>query len=224
MTAGDDRPGRRGMDRRDVLRRSAILGGGLVWTVPTVQAIMPSAFAQEGSFPQEELCLLYAVKIDFDPETGAITEVNDGPEFIAAAFDCLSPGELEQVHQGGSLFITSAIVNPGATEEETTMVVELDSQARDIRGWSKAGQGCTEVVPDLVNPRAIVTFAKGSDGRALSNGQLLFCVPQGAEPEAPATWPPTAVVTSGQLDDGEGGGEFGNAPAGGAGHYSRPGG
>jgi hypothetical protein len=36
---------RTGMDRRDVLRRSAILGGAMVWTVPAVQSIAGAAFA-----------------------------------------------------------------------------------------------------------------------------------------------------------------------------------
>jgi LPXTG-motif cell wall-anchored protein len=40
----DDDPGR-GLSRRDVLRRGAAVGGALVWTVPVVQSVTPSAFA-----------------------------------------------------------------------------------------------------------------------------------------------------------------------------------
>lgn len=34
-----------GLDRRAVLRRGAVLGGSLVWTVPAVQSIAGAAFA-----------------------------------------------------------------------------------------------------------------------------------------------------------------------------------
>lgn len=34
-----------GIDRRNVLRRGAILGGALVWTVPAVQTLSGAAFA-----------------------------------------------------------------------------------------------------------------------------------------------------------------------------------
>lgn len=43
-TLGDD-PGSGGLDRRAVLRRGAILGGALVWTVPAVQTLAGPAFA-----------------------------------------------------------------------------------------------------------------------------------------------------------------------------------
>jgi hypothetical protein len=34
-----------GLSRRSLLRRGAALGGALVWTVPVVQSVTPSAFA-----------------------------------------------------------------------------------------------------------------------------------------------------------------------------------
>lgn len=34
-----------GLDRRSVLKRGAVLGGGLIWTVPAVQTIAGPAFA-----------------------------------------------------------------------------------------------------------------------------------------------------------------------------------
>lgn len=40
----DDEPGR-GLTRRDMLRRGAVVGGALVWTVPVVQSVAPSAYA-----------------------------------------------------------------------------------------------------------------------------------------------------------------------------------
>jgi LPXTG-motif cell wall-anchored protein len=40
----DDEPGR-GLTRRDMLLRGAAVGGALVWTVPLVQSVTPSAYA-----------------------------------------------------------------------------------------------------------------------------------------------------------------------------------
>jgi hypothetical protein len=36
-----------GMSRRDLLRRSAIVGGALLWVAPAIQSVAPKAFAQE---------------------------------------------------------------------------------------------------------------------------------------------------------------------------------
>ena len=35
-----------GMSRRDLLRRSAIVGGTLLWVAPAIESIAPKAFAQ----------------------------------------------------------------------------------------------------------------------------------------------------------------------------------
>jgi hypothetical protein len=42
---------RSGPNRRDVLRRGAILGGAMVWTVPVVQTFGGAAFAATGTPP-----------------------------------------------------------------------------------------------------------------------------------------------------------------------------
>jgi hypothetical protein len=44
-----------GMNRRDVLKRGALVGGALVWTVPAVQTLAAPAFAA-GSDVNEKLC------------------------------------------------------------------------------------------------------------------------------------------------------------------------
>lgn len=45
--------GQGGLDRRQLLRRGAIVGGTLVWAAPTVQAFAKPAFAQTGSPPPD---------------------------------------------------------------------------------------------------------------------------------------------------------------------------
>jgi hypothetical protein len=40
-----------GMSRRDLLRRSAIVGGTLLWVAPAIQSITPKALARQGPSP-----------------------------------------------------------------------------------------------------------------------------------------------------------------------------
>src|SRR5687767_6787039 len=42
-SSGNDQPG--GIDRRSLLRRSAVVSGVVVWTTPVVQTVMSPAFA-----------------------------------------------------------------------------------------------------------------------------------------------------------------------------------
>ena len=60
-----------GLDRRNVLRRGAVLGGALVWTVPAVQTLSGAAFAA-GS----PLC---TVEVRFIDENGACLKVTFTP-------------------------------------------------------------------------------------------------------------------------------------------------
>ena len=63
-----------GLDRRTMLKRSAIVGGALVWTTPVVQSLAGPAFAQEVS-PVTQGCISgsltdrYFVKIDGNGST-----------------------------------------------------------------------------------------------------------------------------------------------------------
>jgi hypothetical protein len=53
MSKKDDSTMRRelGISRRELLRRSAIVGGTLVWAAPVIQSITPPAYAQMGQSP-----------------------------------------------------------------------------------------------------------------------------------------------------------------------------
>jgi hypothetical protein len=57
---------RSGPNRRDVLRRGAILGGAMVWTVPVVQTFGGAAFAATGTPP----CSPDEIQVN-DPTSGA---------------------------------------------------------------------------------------------------------------------------------------------------------
>lgn len=45
-----------GVTRRQMLRRSAIAGGTLLWAVPVIQTLGPAAFAQTGSTNHHKCC------------------------------------------------------------------------------------------------------------------------------------------------------------------------
>jgi len=45
----------RGLDRREFLRRSAIVGGTVAWMTPVIQSLAPPAFAHSVS-PTEDCC------------------------------------------------------------------------------------------------------------------------------------------------------------------------
>lgn len=99
-----------GLDRRTVLRRGAILGGALVWTVPAVQTLAGPAFAAGspciGKFQYSDdrgVCVKVQYLADNDCcdciSTTAAALAASGPAgvpasayFSAAAFLCQSPG------------------------------------------------------------------------------------------------------------------------------------
>jgi hypothetical protein len=53
-----------GMNRRDVLKRGAMVGGALVWTVPVVQSIAGPALAAQGSEAPELCAFTLIVSVD----------------------------------------------------------------------------------------------------------------------------------------------------------------
>lgn len=63
-----------GLDRRSVLRRGAILGGAMVWTVPTVQSIAGAAYAAgttctaEITYNYTERGTSYCVNVKYIPD------------------------------------------------------------------------------------------------------------------------------------------------------------
>lgn len=88
-------PKREGLDRRAVLRRGAILGGAMVWTVPAVQTIAGPAFAAgtpcigRVEYKQNGVCL-YAVEYKADDAccdciSTTLTLLGLGPAGIVAA-------------------------------------------------------------------------------------------------------------------------------------------
>lgn len=80
-----------GVSRREMLRRSAIAGGTLLWAAPVIQSIGPSAFAQVGSQTYHKCCFCFRPRRWAPAPT---TCINNGmpPDADACAAVCANLG------------------------------------------------------------------------------------------------------------------------------------
>ena len=79
----EEKPG--GFTRRDMLKRSAVVGGTLVWAAPAVQTFARPAFAQQAS-PECTVTVLTRVETGPPPvcETTTYAEPEDCCDCVAA--------------------------------------------------------------------------------------------------------------------------------------------
>lgn len=91
---------RGGLNRRDVLKRSAVVGGTLLWSAPVVQTFARPAFAQDVS-PESTIVVLTAVGAPpvcrittySEPEdcsTCVSAEIAGGVDAFTAALRCFT--------------------------------------------------------------------------------------------------------------------------------------
>ena len=107
-----------GVSRRDMLRRSALVGGALVWTAPAVQTLASPAFAVAGSdTPGENQCVYTAfVKYDLDTDqfSGSEGEGNATCALEQCAQSNVTVSSTGSLSSGGTLIGTvSAVEGPG---------------------------------------------------------------------------------------------------------------
>ena len=80
-----------GFSRRDMLRKTAIVGGALVWTAPAVQSLAGPAFAQTVGSPRgAEVCTYYAVSLTITNATGGFTCADISGSTASGSTDCVS--------------------------------------------------------------------------------------------------------------------------------------
>jgi hypothetical protein len=104
-------PDARSMSRRQALKRGAVVGGALVWTVPAVQAItMSSAHAEAASAPP-------------GPANGA------RPEPPAVGRDGTPPAPRAGGLSGGAPVIATAAVGTGVLVGGAAVTAALKAQA-----------------------------------------------------------------------------------------------
>lgn len=78
-----------GLDRRQLIKRSAVVGGALVWATPVVQSVAAPAFAATGS----PSCSYEVIVYD--------RPVNDPNKQCTAAFDCSATAQCCECRETG---------------------------------------------------------------------------------------------------------------------------
>ena len=163
-----------GLSRRDFLKRSAALGGALVWVTPVVQVVgMRPAFAQAVS-PGRVCDVFYAIKIDPAEITpfncvSIHTQVNPNDK------QCLDVDETGVVPiDGGCAFVTAVDMT-----DPKKWLITLDPQCEFQIGAAMLKSGsqddfCVSDGIDYAQGPNIVTFDH-SDSQDISNVQLVFC-------------------------------------------------
>ena len=163
-----------GPARRDFLKRSAALGGALVWVTPVVQVVgMRPAFAQTVS-PGGVCDVFYAVKIDPD-EPGPTHCVSIHMQTNPNTQQCLDVDATGVVPiDGGCAFVTAVDMT-----DPKKWLITLDPQCEFQIGAAmlKSGSEDDFCVSDGIGYDSgpnIVTF-NHSDSQDISNVQLVFC-------------------------------------------------
>jgi hypothetical protein len=146
-----------GLDRRQLLRRGAALGGALAWSVPVVQSVAPAAFAvgspqTGGGAPSYTMLVMrcgtayQSLKIG---QTGLVScgvDGGNGPsqthakQIIDAQLASGHPGVTWASLVGGSCVLPTVTITPNG--------VEVDHPGCTIVAWAVhdgAGNGCGQV-------------------------------------------------------------------------------
>ena len=139
-----------GLDRRDFIKRGAVVGG-LVWAAPLVQSLGSPAFAQEGTLGGEEECDdFYNFKIDGVNESGGTPFFDECT--IGVGDDCEPTVHWEDadqcVGQGGnwdpgtrtlSINFTHGLLSVTFGENFRSATITLPDNCELLAGDAKAG-------------------------------------------------------------------------------------
>jgi hypothetical protein len=149
-----------GMDRRQLLRRGALLGGALAWTAPVVQSISPAAFA------------------DGSPPTGG----GGAPSYTMLVMRCGTSYQSLKIGQDGSAECGVSGGNGHSQRHAKQMIdAQLATAAPGVTWASLVGDTC--VLPDLdVTPAGLRVTHPGCtivawavhDGAGNGCGQVSF--------------------------------------------------
>ena len=186
-----------GVSRRDMLRRSALVGGALVWTAPTVQSLASPAFAVGGSdTPGENQCV-YTAFVKYDLDTGQFSGSEGEGNATCAIQQCAesnatvtSTGALSS--GGTPIGTVSAVQGPGncVTLDFTwaNPACNIDESSsyyvfKDGNDTGTGGSGCdpdddgllTEVTTSATGDVYVICGGTGS-GQGLSHINLCICI------------------------------------------------
>lgn len=162
--------GTAGLDRRSLIKRSAVVGGALVWTTPVVQSIARPAFADTS--PVTQGC---------PPNARYYVKFNEGsntPDCGVGASDCGFGGQYQCAPSNVANGITITY-NADKTVATITLPAgyELDTSQSRIKS-SDSCEGTFVRNPDGTYTATSGSFNQNGNRQAISNLQLiLVCVP-----------------------------------------------
>lgn len=187
--------------RRDVLRRSALVGGALAWTVPGVQTLAAPAFAS-GSPAGEDPPCLYTAFVKYDLGSGFSGSEGDGndtcrlEQCASANVSVSSAGSSANLLAGGAVIgqVTATIdplngncvyldfswTNPRCNvDESSSYYIFKDGNDTGGRGRARppaSGSGCEPDDSGLLTDTGVTVDASGDRYRicadAASGGGL----------------------------------------------------
>lgn len=136
-----------GVDRRTLLKRSAVVGGALVWATPVVQSIASPAFAS-GSPGGQEVCVnVYQFKID-----GTFTSFSTG-ETPGCTPTGYNPKGTNFVSSTGVIPNQHGTISVTLSADKKTATIVIPEDCKLLDGQAKAGSPnggtleCEDAVP-----------------------------------------------------------------------------
>jgi hypothetical protein len=174
----------RSLTRREAIKRGAAFGAGVVWAVPTVQAIgMSRAFASETS-PDTD-CIYYAIKIEQkkDGDGNVISGYVCEPISEGGA-QCFDPDDFfAEVLPGGCDRVQSASVDPDENGDDWVITLKPGCEFVENESYVqiKAGSGptaCSDGDP-VEAPSGTYTFSNDTDPAISHIEAIICCNPNG---------------------------------------------
>ncbi len=151
-----DGPLESGLDRRTLLRRSAVVGGALVWATPVVQSIASPAFAA-GSPGGSEVCVdNYQFKADVSGTVFGSFETGEAPGCTPSGYD---PKGTNFVTSNGTIPNGHGTISLTLSADGNTATIVIPNDCKLLDGQAKAGSPksatgnleCRDAVPSGTN-------------------------------------------------------------------------
>ena len=180
-------PQQGGLSRRDMLKRSAVVGGALVWTTPAVQSLAGPAFASEatGTFDKGDKSISFIALVltrsdgtkirvkgnangsdfvwesDPGPDCNGGTCIDDkdnGAPSAEACLCCISDWDDAEPVDGGEEGIQVEFTAFDNGDPTRARVSLAGTGLTFHDGRAKGGRNAPCTAPDGFNPDTIVTF------------------------------------------------------------------
>lgn len=170
-----------GMNRRQLIRRGALVGGAVAWASPVVQSFTSPAFAQQGTPPPEgcppENLRVGSIKFDLGSSAWVA-------QSFQATSNCLGPpppGQCAAIDQYvAQLFNEAGIVPVGDPDEQVCVNAVPEPDCLVVRAAAaKTGGGSTACIPPDGGGLGLPVCFTARPGAGISNIQISVecCIP-----------------------------------------------